>query len=66
MNPGELVAEDRLGADVLGALEARGHRLVRAGDWTLGRLSAVARDAETGALSAAANPRGAQGYAVGR
>ncbi len=66
MNPGELVAEDRLGADVLSALEARGHRLVRAGDWTLGRLSAVARDADTGQLSAAATARGAQGYAVGR
>ena len=66
MNPGELVVEDRLGADVLAALEARGHRLVRAGDWTLGRLSAVARDADTGLLSAAATARGAQGYAVGR
>ena len=66
MNPGELVAEDRLGADVLAALEARGHRLVRAGDWTLGRLSAVGRDPGTGLLSAAATARGAQGYAVGR
>jgi gamma-glutamyltranspeptidase/glutathione hydrolase len=65
-NPGELVAEDRLGADVLAALEARGHRLVRAGDWTLGRLSAVARDPDTGALSAAATARGGNGYAVGR
>ena len=31
-----------------------------------GRLCAVARDPETGVLSAAANPRGMQGYAVGR
>jgi gamma-glutamyltranspeptidase / glutathione hydrolase len=66
MNPGELVAEDRLGDQVLAALEARGHRLVRAGDWTLGRLSAVSRDHGTGLLSAAATGRGAQGYAVGR
>ena len=66
MNPGELVVEDRLGSDVLAALGARGHRLVRAGDWTLGRLSAVARDPDTGLLSAAATARGAQGYAVGR
>ena len=56
MNPGELVAEDRLGPDVLADLEARGHALVRAGDWTLGRLCAVARDADTGALSAAVGP----------
>ena len=40
--------------------------VTRAGDWALGRLSAVARDPATGQLSAAANPRGAQGYAVGR
>jgi gamma-glutamyltranspeptidase/glutathione hydrolase len=65
-SPGELVAEDRLGADVLAGLERRGHRLVRAGGWTLGRLCAVARDPETGLLSAAATARGNQGYAVGR
>jgi gamma-glutamyltranspeptidase/glutathione hydrolase len=40
--------------------------VVRAGDWTLGRLSAVGIDVERGVLWAAANPRGMQGYAVGR
>jgi gamma-glutamyltranspeptidase/glutathione hydrolase len=34
--------------------------------WSLGRLSAVGRDPETGVLRAAANPRGMQGYAAGR
>ena len=34
------------------------------GGWTLGRLSAVAREGSV--LKAAANPRGAQGYAAGR
>jgi gamma-glutamyltranspeptidase/glutathione hydrolase len=66
MNPGELVAESRLGPDVLQALEARGHRVVRAGAWDLGRLSAVGRDPETGRLTGAATSRGGQGYAVGR
>ena len=66
MHPGELVVEDRLGSDVLASLEARGHRLVRAGDWTLGRLSVVGRDPDTGLLSGAATARGRQGYAVGR
>jgi gamma-glutamyltranspeptidase/glutathione hydrolase len=66
MVPGELVVEDRLGDDVLADLTQRGHRVTRSGPWTLGRLSAVARDADTGLLSAAANPRGSQGYAVGR
>jgi gamma-glutamyltranspeptidase/glutathione hydrolase len=34
--------------------------------WSLGRLCAVARDPETGVVSAAANPREMQGYATGR
>jgi gamma-glutamyltranspeptidase / glutathione hydrolase len=34
--------------------------------WSEGRLCAVARDPGSGILSAAANPRGMQGYAVGR
>jgi gamma-glutamyltranspeptidase/glutathione hydrolase len=64
--PGGAVVEDRLGEDVISGLESRGHRITRAGDWALGRLSAVVRDPGTGILQAAANPRGAQGYAAGR
>ncbi|WP_109472462.1 gamma-glutamyltransferase family protein [Ornithinimicrobium cavernae] len=64
--PGGAVVEDRLGDDVIAGLEARGHRVTRAGDWALGRLSCVTRDPGTGVLTAAANPRGAQGYAAGR
>ncbi|PFG44048.1 gamma-glutamyltranspeptidase/glutathione hydrolase [Isoptericola jiangsuensis] len=64
--PGGAVVEDRLGADVLTGLAERGHRLTLAGDWALGRLSAVTRDPATGVLGAAANPRGEQGYATGR
>ncbi|MFC7455886.1 gamma-glutamyltransferase family protein [Brachybacterium sp. GCM10030267] len=64
--PGGAVVEDRLGPDVIAGLEARGHRVVRAGDWALGRLSCVSRDPATGILRSAANPRGAQGYAAGR
>lgn len=64
--PGGAVVEDRLGDGVIAGLERRGHRITRAGDWALGRLSAVVRDPRTGVLQAAANPRGAQGYAAGR
>ncbi|MDN4612435.1 gamma-glutamyltransferase family protein [Arthrobacter burdickii] len=64
--PGGAVVEDRLGEDVIADLERRGHVITRAGDWALGRLSCVTRDSHTGVLSAAANPRGAQGYAAGR
>jgi gamma-glutamyltranspeptidase / glutathione hydrolase len=64
--PGVLMAENRLGFDVLADLERRGHQVVRAGDWALGRLCAVARDPESGLLFAAANPREIQAYAAGR
>ncbi|MHA6797807.1 gamma-glutamyltransferase family protein [Bounagaea algeriensis] len=64
--PGRVMAESRLGEERFAALRARGHEVVDAGPWALGRLSAVSRDPGTGVLRAAANPRGAQGYAVGR
>ena len=64
--PGGAVVEGRLGADVIAGLRNRGHQVTVVGDWSLGRLSTVGRDAVTGLLSAAANPRGAQGYAAGR
>jgi gamma-glutamyltranspeptidase/glutathione hydrolase len=63
---GKVAIEDRLGPDVVAALRARGHDVNVVDGWSLGRLSAVSRDAEDGLLRAAANPRGMQGYAVGR
>jgi gamma-glutamyltranspeptidase/glutathione hydrolase len=65
-SPAGLVVEHRVGAEALAELTLRGHRVTVAGDWTLGRLSMVGRDPVTGLLRAAANPRGAQGYASGR
>ncbi|GAA3915863.1 gamma-glutamyltransferase family protein [Microbacterium invictum] len=64
--PAGVVAEDRLGADVIDGLRARGHDVTRTGDWALGRLSAVGISREDGTVWAAANPRGMQGYAAGR
>jgi gamma-glutamyltranspeptidase/glutathione hydrolase len=63
--PGGLVLEDRIAPAVRDDLARRGHRVTVAGPWSLGRLCAVRRDAD-GVLSAAANPRGMQGYATGR
>jgi gamma-glutamyltranspeptidase/glutathione hydrolase len=63
--PRGVVAESRLGAAVLGYLRSRGHLVTEADGWSLGRLSAVSRSPD-GFLRAGANPRGAQGYAVGR
>ena len=64
--PGVLAVEERLGAEVIDELRARGHRVEVSDPWSLGRLCAVGRDPESGFLMAAANPRGRQGYAAGR
>jgi gamma-glutamyltranspeptidase/glutathione hydrolase len=64
--PAGAVVENRLGDALIDGLERRGHTVTRAGDWSLGRVSAVGRDAATGVMWAAANPRGMQGYAAGR
>lgn len=64
--PGGVVAEDRLGHELVAALTARGHDVTVVDGWSLGRLSAVGIDRASGMVWAAANPRGMQGYAAGR
>jgi gamma-glutamyltranspeptidase/glutathione hydrolase len=62
--PLRLDIEERAGASVVDELRRRGHDVQVQPPWSLGRISAVAR--RNGLLYAAANPRGMQGYAVGR
>jgi gamma-glutamyltranspeptidase/glutathione hydrolase len=62
--PRVLDVESRAGAPVIEELRRRGHLVNVRPAWSLGRVSAVAR--RNGVLYAAANPRGMQGYAVGR
>ncbi|UED87146.1 gamma-glutamyltransferase family protein [Streptomyces profundus] len=64
--PGAVTVEARIGEQVIEELRRRGHLVTVGGPWTEGRLCVVGRDPESGVLSAAANPRGMQGYAVGR
>ncbi|MFI6851503.1 gamma-glutamyltransferase family protein [Streptomyces sp. NPDC050416] len=66
MRPGSVTVESRTDPAVVEELRRRGHQVTVGGPWSEGRLCAVARAPETGVLSAAANPRGMQGYAVGR
>ncbi|MET7473309.1 gamma-glutamyltransferase [Streptomyces sp. NPDC005648] len=66
MRPGSLTLESRTDPAVVAELRRRGHDVTLGDPWSEGRLCAVARDPRTGVLSAAANPRGMQGYAVGR
>lgn len=63
-HPAQIMIEDRFSKEVLDGLSSRGHELLIGGSWSEGRLSAVAQ--EGGWLKAGANPRGSQGYAVGR
>jgi gamma-glutamyltranspeptidase/glutathione hydrolase len=62
--PKQVELESRFGDEVITDLRERGHDVEIVEPWSLGRVSAVAR--ENGLLKAAANPRGMQGYAVGR
>ncbi|WP_133913911.1 gamma-glutamyltransferase family protein [Streptomyces sp. NBC_00582] len=66
MRPGGVTVESRTPPEVVEGLRRRGHDVTVGAPWSEGRLCAVARAPETGILSAAANPRGMQGYAVGR
>lgn len=66
VQPASLTVESRLGSSVIEGLRARGHDVTVAGPWTLGRLSAVGIERSRGWMYAAANSRGAQGYAAGR
>ncbi|MEU6820274.1 gamma-glutamyltransferase [Streptomyces atriruber] len=66
MRPGSLTVESRTDPAVVEELRRRGHVVTVGGAWSEGRLCAVARDPLNGVLSAGANARGMQGYAVGR
>jgi gamma-glutamyltranspeptidase/glutathione hydrolase len=62
--PGVLVVEGRVPKATVEELRRRGHIVEVGADWSEGRLTAASR--EGGRLRAGANPRGMQGYAVGR
>ena len=66
--PGVLVMESRFPAETIAELNSRGHKVTVGGDWSEGRLSACAREETPDGviLKAGANPRGMQGYAIGR
>jgi gamma-glutamyltranspeptidase/glutathione hydrolase len=61
---GQMLMEGRFAPEVVAELRRRGHGITLVDDWSLGSVSAVAR--EDGWFKAAANARGAQGYAAGR
>jgi gamma-glutamyltranspeptidase/glutathione hydrolase len=65
LEPKSLAVESRFGSRTIGELQRRGHDVSVLPAWSAGRVTAVARERD-GLLRAGANPRGMQGYAVGR
>ncbi|WP_299842141.1 gamma-glutamyltransferase family protein [uncultured Jannaschia sp.] len=65
LRPGHLMVEPAFGEAVIADLRARGHDLEVAEPWSVGRLTAAARDPD-GLIRAAATPRLMQAYAIGR
>jgi gamma-glutamyltranspeptidase / glutathione hydrolase len=63
--PRRVEIEERFGEAVVEELRERGHDVVVTPPWSLGRVSAAGRETD-GVLKAAADPRGLEGYAVGR
>jgi gamma-glutamyltranspeptidase/glutathione hydrolase len=63
--PRSLALESRFAPRTVADLQRRGHDVTMSPAWSLGRVTAVAREAD-GLLKAGANPRDMQGYAVGR
>ncbi len=62
--PGHVALEGRFPRATVEALQRRGHQVEVRDDWSLGRVTAAARDGRL--LKAAANPRHMQNYAIGR
>lgn len=57
MYPGELSVEQRIPVPVRRALEKKGHRVYLSAPWSLGANCGIVIDAQTGVLSAGADPR---------
>jgi gamma-glutamyltranspeptidase/glutathione hydrolase len=66
--PGVVVMEGRTAPATVASMKARGHAVHVGEEWSEGRLCACAveRTAEGTIIKAGANPRGMQGYAIGR
>ena len=60
-----VAVEERAGPAAIEGLRRRGHDVEVSPAWSLGRVTAAARERD-GILKAAANPRAMQGYAAGR
>jgi gamma-glutamyltranspeptidase / glutathione hydrolase len=65
-HPHGLLIEDRFTEEIREELARRGHQVTVVDGWSLGRVSAVARDPKTQEMFGAVSPRGHQGGVCGR
>jgi gamma-glutamyltranspeptidase/glutathione hydrolase len=63
--PGNLSVESRIPESTISVLEARGHLVRVAGEWSHGRVLGIRYDADSGLMSGVASPRLETGYAMG-
>lgn len=61
---GHIVAEDRIGDDVLRKLEYRGHVVQRVDGWANGKVTAIRWHADKGVIAGAASAKNNIGYAM--
>ena len=64
-NPGQLVVEASIPAQVVEDLRRRGHDVVQARAWSQGNVTAARFDRSTGVIQASATCRGQKAYAIG-
>lgn len=64
VQPGTMRIESRVDAETITALEAMGHTVLPAGEWSIGDATALLVDSERGVLYGAAGPRRDKSYAL--
>ena len=63
-SPGTILVETRMRGNVLQELEAMGHKVRPAGDWSIGDATALRVDRDRGVIFGAASPRRDKSYAL--
>ncbi len=64
IHPGAMRIESRIPAETIRRLEEMGHRVLPAGEWSIGDATALMIDSERGVLYGAAGPRRDKSYAL--
>ena len=63
--PGRVVAEGRIGGDIVSELERRGHEMEITGDWANGKPMGIQYGGPDGVIAGAVSSKGTIGYALG-